>query len=118
MKFIGNLIWFFTFGLVLSVLHFLLGIALCASIILIPFGVQHIKIAGYTIKPFGRSADPDFDRYPMANLIWAIFGGFLFSLVYILIGAVLCVTIVGIPFAKKLFNLAGMVFVPFGAVIS
>lgn len=117
MKLIGNLIWFLIYGLWMSVIHFVLGIALCATVIFIPFGLQHIKIARYAIWPFGRSMETDFDKHPIMNLLWILFGGWLLAFIHIAVGVVLCVTLIGIPFAKKCFRLAGLSFIPFGAMI-
>lgn len=118
MKLIGNLIWFLIYGIWMAVIHFALGIALCATVIFIPFGLQHLKIARYAIWPFGRSVETDFDKYPKLNLLWIIFGGLLLSIVHIVVGTVLCITIVGIPFGKKCFKLAGLSFIPFGAMVA
>ena len=49
----------------------------------------------------------------LGNVLWCVLGGFLFAAVYFLLGVVLCVTIVGIPFAKQDFKLAKLVFKPF-----
>lgn len=118
MKFIGNVLWFLAYGLWAAAVHFLLGVALCVSIIFIPFGIQHLKIARFTIWPFGRNVETDFDRHPICNLIWIFFGGFLLSFIHIVVGVALCITIVGIPFAKKFFRLAALTFLPFGAQIA
>ena len=117
MKFIGNLIWFLIYGLWMAALHFVLGIALCVTVIFIPFGIQHLKIAKYAIWPFGREMQIDFDKHPIMNLIWIVFGGFVLALVHIIVGVALCITLVGIPFARKCFKLAGLSFTPFGAMI-
>ena len=118
MKIIGNLIWLVFYGLWHAVFHFVLGIALCVTIIGIPFGIQHIKIARYAIWPFGKLVDTDFDRHPMLNLIWAIFGGLELAIIHVIIGVLLCLTLVGIPFGKKCFRLAALAFVPFGAHVN
>ena len=117
MKFIGNLIWFFIYGLWFAAVHFVLGIALCATIIFIPFGLQNLKIARYVIWPFGRVVETNFDKHPIMNLIWIVFGGLLLSVVHITVGVVLCITVIGIPFAKKCFRLAALSFLPFGAMV-
>jgi uncharacterized membrane protein YccF (DUF307 family) len=49
------------------------------------------------------------------NLLWAIFGGgFITALEYLLAGALLCITIVGIPFGVQCFKIAGLALFPFG----
>ena len=117
MKVVGNLIWLVIYGLWMAAIHFVLGIALCATVILIPFGLQHLKIARFAIWPFGSAVDVDFDKHAILNLIWIVFGGLLLSTLHVIVGVVLCVTIVGIPFAKKCFKLASLSFTPFGAML-
>lgn len=53
----------------------------------------------------------------IANILWVIFGGFELALGWFLAGLLCCVTIVGIPFGKQCFKLAGFVFWPFGKEI-
>ena len=48
-----NILWL-PLGLVIFVLHMLLGIVFCLTIIGIPFGYQHLKLAMYALLPFGR----------------------------------------------------------------
>jgi len=49
-----NIIWFLLFGVWIALTH--LGFALlCAiTVIGIPFAVQHMKLVGFSISPFGR----------------------------------------------------------------
>ncbi len=117
-RFIGNLIWFAIYGVWMAVIHFAVGVALCATVVGIPFGLQYIKIARYAIWPFGRIAEVDFDRYPKTNCLWVLLGGAILSLIHLVVGIVLCITIIGIPFGKKCFKLCELSFIPFGATIS
>ena len=50
----------------------------------------------------------------LGNLIWLVFGGLLMSLIYLLLGLLYCITIVGIPVGVQLFKLAGLALCPFG----
>ena len=50
----------------------------------------------------------------IGNLIWAIFGGLVLSLCYLLAGVVYCITIIGIPVGLQLFKLASLTLCPFG----
>ena len=54
MKFIANIIWFIFGGLWLGLGWGLLGILLCITIIGIPFGLQHFKMALLALAPFGK----------------------------------------------------------------
>jgi len=53
--FIGNIIWFVLAGWWLCVGHVLSGLACCVTIIGIPWGWQHLKIAAMTLAPIGMS---------------------------------------------------------------
>ena len=50
----------------------------------------------------------------IGNIVFFVFGGFLVFLGYVLGGLLLCLTIVGIPFAYQCFKIAGGVLAPFG----
>lgn len=50
----------------------------------------------------------------IGNILWLIFAGFWTALEWLIIGAILCLTIVGIPFGVQCFKLAGFVVWPFG----
>ena len=117
MKKLGNFLWFLPCGLVFSLLWSVVGIALCLTIVGIPFGKQCLKIARVMRFPFGKVVDTCYEAYPLANTIWALINS-VFALVDYVIGAVLCVTIIGIPFGKQCFKLARITLLPFGALVS
>ena len=48
------------------------------------------------------------------NIIWLILGGLLTAILYWLNGLLMCITIIGIPFGKMHFRLAGLALSPFG----
>ncbi len=50
----------------------------------------------------------------LLNIIWLVFGGFIIVLGYLLGAILLCITIIGIPFALQCFKLAGLALAPFG----
>lgn len=50
----------------------------------------------------------------LGNVIWLIFGGFIAGLGYIIGGALLCLTIVGIPFGLQAIRLGQATMAPFG----
>lgn len=49
----------------------------------------------------------------LGNIIWFIFGGFV-GIAYIIGGALLCLTVVGIPFGLQSIHLGVAVMSPFG----
>ncbi len=49
-----NVLWFLLAGVWIFLSHVALGAALCVTIIGIPFGVQHFKLALFALAPFGK----------------------------------------------------------------
>ncbi|MBR7095167.1 MAG: YccF domain-containing protein [Clostridia bacterium] len=117
MKTLGNIIWFLVVGLVTSISWFLLGIAWCVTLIGIPFGIQAFKFAKLAILPFGKTVSTNFGSHPIMNVLWFILGGFTMVLSFFFSGVVLCITLIGIPFAKQCFKLARLSLAPFGATV-
>ena len=50
----------------------------------------------------------------LGNLIWLVFGGLLVAVIYWLVGLLMCITIIGIPFGVQLFKLGIYALWPFG----
>jgi len=50
----------------------------------------------------------------LGNIIWLVVGGLLIALIYYLVGLILCITIIGIPFGVQLFMLGTYALWPFG----
>ena len=118
MSFLGNLLWFILGGLFAAILWFFIGIILCITIIGIPLGRQCFKMSSLVISPFGKAVYTNFASHPIANILWLILVGWEMFLLNAVIGIVLCITIIGIPFGKQWFKIANLSLLPFGAVIS
>lgn len=54
-----NVIWLFIGGLWLAIGHVFWGLMFCVTIIGIPFGKQHFKLAAIALTPFGRQIVSD-----------------------------------------------------------
>ncbi len=52
---IMNIFWLFTGGFVICLTHLFFGLLLCITIVGIPFGMQHFKMAALALTPFGKS---------------------------------------------------------------
>ena len=50
---LANILWILLLGWELCIAHLSAGLALCITIIGIPFGLQHFKLAKLAILPFG-----------------------------------------------------------------
>lgn len=53
----------------------------------------------------------------LGNILWFIIGGWWSFLVYAFLGVLFCITIIGIPIGKSLFQYAKLMALPFGKVI-
>jgi len=51
---IMNALWILVAGIELAIVHLFLALVFALTIIGIPFAVQHIKLAGLALIPFGR----------------------------------------------------------------
>jgi uncharacterized membrane protein YccF (DUF307 family) len=118
MRLIMNLLWLIFGGIFLAIAWFLIGVLLYVTIIGIPFGKQCFKMAELTFAPFGRDVRTNFDKHPVANILWAIVAGWEMALANITIGLILCITIIGIPFGLQSFKIAVLALIPFGAKIN
>lgn len=55
---LGNVIWILLFGWWLALGHLLSALLCAITIIGIPFALQHIKLAGLALAPFGKQIVP------------------------------------------------------------
>ena len=51
---LANFLWIILAGIWLAVSHILAGISLCVTIIGIPFGFAHFRLAGVCFAPLGK----------------------------------------------------------------
>jgi len=118
---IGNLIWIVFGGLISALGYVIGGIVLCCTIIGIPFGLQCFKLAEFMIWPFGRKVVYNNSNggclQTFANIIWIIFGGLWIAVSHLFFGLLLCITIIGIPFGRKHFQMIELSLMPFGKKI-
>ena len=118
MNLLGNIIWLIFGGLMAALGYFFGGIVLCITVIGVPWGLQCFKLAGVVLWPFGKKVVSDSDNMGclnlLFNLIWILCGGLYTAIVHIVMGAILCLTIIGIPWGKQHFKLVEISLMPFG----
>jgi uncharacterized membrane protein YccF (DUF307 family) len=119
MYLLGNLVWMIFGGIVSFILWAVAGLICCLTIVGIPFGIQCLKIAFFILWPFGK--DVEIGKFGVGgfvgNLVWILLFGWELSVSHLVIGLVLCLTIIGIPFGKQHFKFAKLALLPFGARI-
>ena len=50
----------------------------------------------------------------LGNLVWLVLGGLITAIMYWIVGLVMCITVVGIPFGVQLFKIGMLSLWPFG----
>ncbi|EST30423.1 hypothetical protein N566_21245 [Streptomycetaceae bacterium MP113-05] len=67
---VGNVIWLVVAGIWLTIGHIAAGIAFCATIIGIPFGIAHFKMVPISLMPLGREIVPTTSRDAYPGYRW------------------------------------------------
>jgi len=121
MNLLLNILWLLLGGIFTCIEYIIASLLMMITIIGIPFGIQTFKLAGLALLPFGK----EIQTTPQSggclnllmNIIWLILGGFWICISHLIFGLVLCITIIGIPFGRQHFKLAGLALAPFGKTI-
>jgi uncharacterized membrane protein YccF (DUF307 family) len=117
MSLLGNLIWLIFGGFIAALGYIIGGLALCLTIVGIPFGLQSIRLGIATLAPFGKEVVVDEEREgPLAlifDIIWIVIAGWEIALAHLTAAAILAITIVGLPFARQHIKLIPVAIFPF-----
>jgi len=122
MNLLGNLIWLI-FGGFLAALGYLFGgLILCITFFGIPWGLQCFKLAGLVLWPFGKKITSDSSNTGclsmICNIIWLVSGGLYTAIIHLMMGLLLSITIIGIPWGMQHFKLVEISLMPFGKKVS
>lgn len=120
-RLILNVLWFiFGSGFVLAVGYGIAALICFALVVTIPFGVAALRLAVYSLWPFGRAVVDRRDAgvaSGLANIVWVIVAGWWLALTHLVTGVAQCLTIIGIPFGIANFKLVPVAFWPLGKEI-
>lgn len=118
MRTLGNLLWIVFGGFIIAIEYVVASLLMMITIVGIPFAFQTLKMADLALWPFGR--DTRSNEFAsgclgtIMNLVWIVIGGFWIFVTHIILGILLSITIIGIPFGKQHFKLAALALTPFG----
>jgi uncharacterized membrane protein YccF (DUF307 family) len=115
-----NVLWFVFSGFWLAASYALAGLVMCALIITIPFGIASFRLAAYVLWPFGRTVvrRPDAGAASaIGNVLWFVLVGVWMAIAHLILGLLLCLTIVGLPLGLGNFKLAAVAIAPLGKEI-
>jgi uncharacterized membrane protein YccF (DUF307 family) len=120
MRLLLNVVWLVFGGFVLVIGYVLAGVVCCVFVVTIPFGLAAFRIAAFALWPFGRMVveNPNAGApSALANVIWLVFAGIWICVGHLLAGAVLCLSVIGIPLGLAHFKLVPVSLMPLGKQI-
>jgi len=119
MRTIGNILWLCICGFWMALGWLFWAAILAITIIGIPFARQCLKLARFSLWPFGRTIvhDPTAPALGIVGAVLWILPGILMAIGYVITGALMCITIIGIPFGIQSIKMAGLALQPFGKKI-
>lgn len=120
MRTLLNLLWLVLSGFWLALGYLSAGVLMCVLIITIPFGIASFRLAAYVLWPFGRTVvrRPDAGAAStIGNIVWFVLVGAWMAIAHLLLGVLLCLTVIGIPLGLGNFKLAAVAVAPLGKEI-
>jgi uncharacterized membrane protein YccF (DUF307 family) len=120
MRTILNVLWLVLAGVWLAASYAVAGVLMCVLIITIPFGIASFRLAAFVLWPFGRTVVRRADAGTasvLGNVIWFVLFGLAIAVTHLVLGVLLCVTIIGIPLGVGNFKLAAVAIAPLGKEI-
>ncbi len=100
--------------------YLLAALAVAILIVTIPFAHQAVKLAGFALWPFGRTAvkAPSHNgASTLGNVLWLLLCGRWLALAHIVMAFFQAITIIGLPLAYANVKMIGMTVAPFGRQI-
>ena len=120
MRILLNIIWLLLAGIWMAIGYVVAAVICFILIITIPFGVAALRIARFTLWPFGRTMvrKPDAGvASGIGNIIWLVLCGWWLALGHLITGIAECLTIIGIPLGLANFKLIPVSLLPLGREI-
>lgn len=90
------------------------------TIVGLPWCFAALRIALYTLLPFGYEMRSRADAGVLSvlgNVVWFVFAGWWLAIAHLLLALLLAITILGLPFAWAHLKLAGASLAPVGTEI-
>ena len=120
LSFLLNILWLIFGGLAAALAWVIAAVIMAITIIGLPWTFAALRIALYTLLPFGHEirSRPDAGVLSLlGNIIWFVLAGWWLALGHLILAVALALTIIGIPFAWAQLKLAGASLAPVGTEI-
>ncbi len=124
-----NILWFIFGGFAAGIAWLVGGCVLALTIVGLPWTMAAFRIGLFSFAPFGRHVVPrqfvtgraDLGTGCLGvllNIVWFFAAGWYIALAHMLLGFLLSLTIIGIPFAVQHFKLAVIALAPIGKAVT
>ena len=120
LSFLLNILWLICGGLVAALAWVIAALVMALTIIGLPWSFAALRIALYTLLPFGHEMRSRRDAGALStlgNIVWFVLAGWWLALAHLILAVVLAITIIGLPFAWAHLKLAGASLFPVGTEI-
>jgi uncharacterized membrane protein YccF (DUF307 family) len=120
LSFLLNILWLIFGGLAAALAWVIAAAIMAITIIGLPWAFAAMRIALYTLLPFGHEirSRPDTGMLSLlGNIIWFVLAGWWLAITHLILAVALAITIIGIPFAWAHLKLAGASLFPVGKEI-
>ena len=117
LNFLFNVCWVIFAGIELAFSFIVEGITNILMIIPIFFGIPwvYFNMVPLVFAPAGKTVKLNYLSHPIKNTFYLLFGGFVNVIFCYSLGALLCVTLIGIPLGLQIFKIGKYTIAPFGA---
>lgn len=114
-----NILWLIFGGFPMAVGWMIAALIMAITIIGLPWAPAALRIAVYTLLPFGNRVEnrPTGPLSLLGNIIWFILAGWWLALGHLALAILLGITIIGLPFAWAHLKLARLSLAPVGTTI-
>jgi uncharacterized membrane protein YccF (DUF307 family) len=120
-----NILWFIFGGFAAGLAWLLAGCLLAITIVGLPWAMAAFRIGIFSFMPFGKqvvsrrslTGREDLgtgDVGLILNVVWFLLGGWYIALAHLVIGVILMVFIITIPFGLQHLKLAAIALAPIG----
>jgi uncharacterized membrane protein YccF (DUF307 family) len=117
MRLVLNLLWLVLSGFWMFLAYMFVGVLWCITVLGIPFGIASFRIGLFALWLFGRTVvnKPGAGiASGIGNVIWFILSGVWLAIGHAVTGALLCITVIGIPLGLANFKLIPVSLFPLG----
>lgn len=119
MALILNILWIIFGGLPMAFGWLVAAALMAITIVGLPWTPAALRIAGYTLLPFGQQVQDNGGGALsiLGNVIWFLLAGWWLALGHLALAVALGVTIIGLPFAWAHLKLARLSLAPVGKAV-